>query len=337
MDNRITKRRLSDFFAYEWFAVILAVLLFIAGWEVLYSFIKVTPTPGQSFKYYYDEGVTPAANTKLYDVTRYSISYDVLLYSSESVSEEYDILSDRIPVAEGDVIFANASKEVKLEDLTTGNYCRAKMVIDSYWVFSLDELLSSAQNYLKSTFFKDEYKSIALSDNEYTADKIDDNKVRQVFLERQKGDNRFRTNAQKEQGILKEKERVSRLCLEVCDFGFFMNYAKTECPELLYRYTKYEQAYYIAKNENNSSDIQTFEPAYNNNLSVRNMAPYGINLSALKGGTNASELVRLEGKDNSDGVVMMAFDFVREQPHLQYETISFMNSIIRECSNILDK
>ena len=339
MDNRITKRRLSDFFAYEWFAVVLAVVLFIAGWEVVYGFIQVTPTVGQSFKYFYDEGVTSATNSRLFDITYESMSYDVLQFTSEGVSEEYDILIDRIPAGDGDAIFTNSSKEVALEDLATGHYNRAKMVVDSYWAYSLDELLTSAKDYLKGTFFKDEFKGATLADNEYTADKIDMEKVRQVFLSRQKDDNRFRTNAQKEEGIKKEYDRISKLCVEVSDFAYFMNYAKTECPELLYRYTKYEQAYYIAKNEGDKRDLEAFESAYNLHLSdpSKNNAPYGINLSALKGGKNASELVRLEGKDNADGVVMMAFDFVREQPHLQYETISFMNAVIRECSNILDK
>ena len=55
MDNKLTKKRLSDFLAYEWILTIIIAVAAIVVWELVYTMSAVRLTVGQAFKYYYDE------------------------------------------------------------------------------------------------------------------------------------------------------------------------------------------------------------------------------------------------------------------------------------------
>lgn len=340
MDNKITKKRLSDFFAYEWIAIIVAIVIFIVAWEMLYALCEVKLSVGQKFKYYYDKGVVSANSSTFYSRVVDGLSYDVISVGRETISAERDVLSDRLSIGEGDVIFTNSTENVDANKLTEDLNVRSKLIVDTCGVYHLEELLLEGQKYLKSTFFFDQYKTLDLGVQEYTKDKIDQAKVKKVFLERMKGDNRFRSQEQKETGIKQELKRVEDLCKEIVDFGVFMNYAREHDAQsqekILYRYTMYDQAKQIAKNLGDERRVAEIEEYQKIHLAVGNRqnAPYGINLNALRGGkTNASEFAHLEGKDTAENIVMMVFNFSLDQPHLQYETITFMNMIIRDCTN----
>ena len=64
---------------------------------------------------------------------------------------------------------------------------------------------------------------------------------------------------------------------------------------------------------------------------------YGINIGALDqlgDGIDASKIVQLKHLENEDdnlakNVVLMAFNFKSYQPHLQYESLSFVCSTIQ--------
>jgi hypothetical protein len=248
-------------------------------------------------------------------------------------------LDKRLEIREGDVIITDSANDVEDDKLTRGNNVRARLVADSFGAYSLDKLLEDAKSYLKNSFFRDEYKGQELGAQEYTADKIDQAKLRKVFLDRMKNDNRYRTDAQKQEGIANERARIEQLCKEVCDFGKFMEYAKTQSPELLYRYTIYDQALKIAKNAKDTNNVKKIENYLDNVKKYHPElinAPYGINLGALKGGKSPSEFFTTKNAETAENVVLMVFDFRPYQPHLQYETISFINTIIRECSDILN-
>lgn len=339
MDNKITKKRLSDFFAYEWIAIIVAIIFFIVAWEMLYALFEVKLSVGQKFKYYYDSGVVSSNGSSFYERVIDGLSYDVVSVGRESINKDGDVLNDRLSIGEGDVIFTNSTENVDDSKLTEELNVRSKLIVDSCGVYHLEELLSAGQNYLKTTFFFDQYKTQNLGVEEYTADKIDQAKVKKVFLERKKGDNRFRSQEQKDAGVKLELKRVQDLCKEIVDFGVFMDYAiehdKNNEEKILYRYTMYDQAKQIAKNAGNDRRVKEIEEYQEMHLAVGNRynAPYGINLNALRGGeTNASEYAHLEGKDTAENIVMMVFNFSLDQPHLQYETITFMNMIIRDCT-----
>ena len=89
MDNKITKKRLADFLVYEWIAVVMAIVLFIAGWEVVFALVNVKPSVGQRFKYYYDMGISTANDKELYNFDNTDTSnYDCVIDTSSATVEE---------------------------------------------------------------------------------------------------------------------------------------------------------------------------------------------------------------------------------------------------------
>ncbi len=43
-----------------------------------------------------------------------------------------------------------------------------------------------------------------------------------------------------------------------------------------------------------------------------------------------------DGSVTAEGIVIMVFNFVEQQPELHFESISVINAIVRACSTILD-
>lgn len=339
MDNRVTKRRLSEFLAYEWIMIIIAIVGAILVWELVYTMTSVRLTVGQQFKYYYDQNISTVVDKSLYDSlwneNRKVFSYDVIELNTESLTSDYNVLSVRLSIQEGDIIITD--KKAPKEGATDKSV-RSKTIVDGFSVYALTDLLSDAKTYLRDNFFKDEYSEKAFEELDFSnSGLIDDSKVFSVFVERMAGDNRFRSEEQKLEGFELEKERIYSLLKEVNDFDTFIKYAKSSKPELLYNYKKYEQAYQTALEQNKTSDIELYEKW----LSEQEEKAYGINVEFLSGGkSNPSAYFKMKSDDDKQvtdakDVVIMAFDFLKEQPHLQFETIAFFNTVIRECSDIL--
>lgn len=336
MDNKITKKRLSDFIAYEWVAIVVVIAIIVAGWEVFYALFSVRLTPGQKFKYFIDYNVTISNGVELHQISTSNFSYDVLESGSEwlsnaGFSDSFNLLEDRLRSYDGDIIFTDS---LAVDKPTKKLNVRSKSLVDIYNVYSLNKLLSDARTYVRDNFFADEYKNQAIETISYTEDKIDNQKLEQVFLARMKGDNRFRTAEQKSLGVESEKQRIAQLCKEITDFAKFIDYANTQKPELLYRYTRFEQSVQVAINDNNEADRIQAEQNYQRELNYRPNEPYGINLEHLTNGTvNPSRYFKAGDNVDAKHLVLMLFDFRIIQPHLQYEAISFVNSIIREFSS----
>ena len=328
MDNKITKRRLSDFLAYEWILTLIVAAAVIVAMELIYTVSAVRLSVGQNFKFYYDQNLytyeNPAAN--LYDLLDVKLgengktfSYDVLQVDSETLMSSYNVLTTRLSVQEGDVIFTSLNEE---EDGTR----RAKTIVDGdgYYVYRMDKLLSDAEEYL-ANFLKDGETDV------YDVENYDEAKIRALFDTRMKGDNRFRTEETKAQGRQDEIARINKLVNEVKDFKRLMDTGEEK--GLFFRYTKYEQAA-----ETDGTRDERYITAYEREKTEgRENAVYGFNISALTGGgKDTSAYFKIAGNTDAKDVVLMAFDFLTYQPDLQFETISFINTIVREFSNFLD-
>lgn len=317
MDNKVNKNRLSNFLSYEWITMIIVILVAIFALEFVYTVTATRATVGQQFKFYIDETVS-ADTEEFYSTLDYKISengktfsYDVLSLSAETLTSSNNMLSARLSIQEGDVIFTDAS--------TSGDNgsSRAKTIVDDCPIYTLDKLLSDAENYLSDFMAGGE---------------LDDELIISHFNERMKHDNRFRSEKEKEIGRSLEIERIYKLKNEVNDFRKILS---SENENLFFRYTKYE---YISSEKPNDSYYQKM---YEKEISEgRISARYGINISELTydavGKTDVSRFFRSQNTGTAEGVVVMVFDFLQYQPDLQFETISFINSIFRTCSNFLD-
>ena len=196
MDNKLTKKRLSDFLAYEWILTLIVAVAAIVLWELVYTVSAVRLTTGQSFKYYFDENVSSLGDGAFYTMLSDDVfSYDVKELSSEQLTSKYNVLSTRLSVYEGDVIFTDTVEN-------ESQPVRAKTLADSYG-YNYERLLSDAEEYV-SQF--------------YTGGKLDDGKIQAHFNERAR--KRVYKNALKsgEISVADEIRRIEKLEKEIADF-----------------------------------------------------------------------------------------------------------------------
>lgn len=293
--------------------MIISFIAIIFVWELIFQVASVRVTMGQTFKYFVDYTVTinnESSFQQLLVDEKALDSLNILKLDRETLDKENNVLFTRLELKDGDVIFTD---KVKDED----GYARAQAIIDNGYVYTLDRLLSDAENYLES--FK-------------TNGEFDDAKIQANFLQRMSRDNRFRTEQEKADGIVAEKARILRLSSEVQDFRYLLS----QDDELFFRYTRFEQTYEIAIEENKLGYLKNIEFEKNNG---RENARYGINLGKLKGNANKKSIASyfsVTGEQGAENVVLMAFDFFNNQPNEQFEVITFINSIVRSCSNIFE-
>ena len=327
MENKITKKRLSDFLSYEWIVMIIIAVVAIFGLEIVYDATSVQLTAGQSFKYYYDTSVAPVSNNEFVNqlIERNTFSYDVIKLNTESLDAENNVLTSRLSIQEGDVIFTDIKGIDKTEtynEVEYPAYVRAKGHVDStsYVMYALDDMLNDAKTYLTNNFIKD--------GQEISIANIDDAKVEKVFRKRMKGDNRFRKESQIKKGIEAERLRIEKLVENVIYFESFIN--NPQYQSALFKYRRYEQVY-------NRSTTDESKELYGSWLAEQEEKIFGINIGALDeigDGVDATKLLQLKSPENkedklSKNVVLMVFDFKSYQPHLQYESLSFVCSTIQ--------
>ncbi len=298
--------------------MIATVVAVIFLFELIFTMFGVKPTTGQYFKVYYDINFSSSNENSLkleqMISAKGALSYDVLKTDYEVLSSEANYLDTRLSVYEGDVIITDCAKKDE-EDVT--QTARTELLIDTYSIYTIDGLIKDAKDYL----------------NKFTTDgALDDEKIYEYFLARMKKDNRFRTQEEKEAGKLLEKQRIEKLYNDVAELEYFLANASEDC---FYRYTKYT----VRVNNTTGETKANYEKALQNEIdNGREDAIYGINLGALKEGegeTKASEYFKANGNDTAKDAVLLVFNFLSEQPDLQFEGISFIATVLRECSNII--
>ncbi len=330
MDNKITKARISNFFSYEWILLIAIAVAGILIWELIYTMAGVRLTTGQEFKYYYDETVIGRQAQVLDDELgeAKTLSFDVLNRSYEALNDTMNVLSTRLSVQEGDAIFTDCEPDKKAEDLKENEYNtnRANDIIDGYNMYSYDKLVEDAENYLKG------FLPAGSTDSALVYANLDQAKIKANFNKRLGRDNRFRTEAEKVKGIEMEKQRIEQLCEEVTFLKGILEYDKTLSADdsLFYSYKKYEQA----SNVQDDFDEKKYE-----DLMDKEPQRYGLKMEKLVGGKTIGNYVttRKASTASAEYVVLIIFNFRTYQPDLQYETISFVNYLIRTFSNLAEQ
>lgn len=335
MDNKITKRRLSDFFSYEWIAILAVIIAVIIVWEVVYTMLGVKLTYGQKFCITYDEYVDTSFNEDIVQVAygKKAFSYDVLAINKEGMSAGIDNeLFTRYQTHEADVVIASA-KERKSSD--GSSFRRANSIIENMEVWSYEKAVTDGDAYL-SAFIKDEVTRIQGYDIEraYTVGELDDAKIDASFISRMKKDNRFRSDSEKEKGKLLERQRIYKICEEVA----FAKTLLSGYDELFYTYVRFEQSYEQSVTIRDNELISKYErdlatvKANNLRLYGKERLSYGIRTDKLEGSSFYSPADFFTAYGSKKEVVLMAFDYMKDQPHLQFESLSFMNTMVRTCS-----
>ena len=336
MENRLTKKRLANYLSYEWLGIVATVVAAVFLIIILYNAVAVKLTVGQHFKYYFDENINAdSVNSVTYLITKGKggntvLSYDVLSFTEETLVSGNNVLSTRIQIQEGDVCFTDVNSSATSK--------RACTIIDVGYVYSYDKLFSDGKKYL-AIFLADPSKSETEDMLDYN--NLDEGKIKAHFRERMKNDNRFRTEEQKLAGEQQEIERIKTVCKDLTDLKILLEYddeLRQGGDSLFYDYIYYEQTY----QNTHSQEAQTrYESAKQSNIDLygRERLRYALKLEKLEGGEGkktVNEYFRLKDRATSKDVVLITFDFWSYQYDLQFETVTFVNTIVRDFSTILD-
>ncbi len=324
MDSKINKKRLSNFFQYEWIILAIVIAVAILIMELLYTVLAVRLTVGQQYKIYYDENVysvgSAFSDSLGYDTSDSVFSYDVLDFSTEILSSDFNVLATRLSVYEGDMIFSDIkTDDSSEEDMSWNN--RANILIDNGYICSFDNLLKDAKEYI--TQFLNSGDEISVSN-------LDEKRIEEYFLIRQKNDNRFRTDKEKEEGKKLEVERIKSLVLTYLYFDKAYEYGKAN--DWFYSYKKYTYSINAYKED---QYYQEYLDAYKD----QNTENYALNVYKLsenhQGKHPVEDYVTLSGTTSSENVVLMVFDFIKEQKDLQFESLAVINRLIQNCSGYM--
>lgn len=311
MDAKVTKKRLSDFLAYEWIAIIVVAIAAIMAWETVFSVAAVRLTPGQTFTFVYDRNVK--SNDRFFaELSDGVFSYDVIggVYY-ESADYDDSVLYAKIDTDMIDVLITDS-----LGDQTV----RAKTVIDNRRIYSPITLCEDALSY---------------AERFYNGEEIDEQTVKTYFTERMKKDNRYRSEEARKQGVKDEIKRIEDLKARA---ETLLSVFSVADERLFYKYTRFEQTYNNAQNSNKEEYAALVE---NEKTNGRENFVYGINAGILTGGEHdPSEYFMLKSSetDTAENVVILILDQKQidgyENP-LFYEAVSFLYQTIKLCSNFI--
>ena len=326
MDNRFTKKRVANMISYDWIKMVVLVVAIVFLWVLAFTIGSPRASKGQTFGIFYFHGgdYRYSANpTELGENMKKEgvFSYDVLDFNVREIGETYaEILLTSNSVQEGDVMIT-VDHPKGIEELNSP----FRILIDGYGEIFYDyyDLIADAKEYCLANGF------VYANNGTYL---LNEQKITEYFVERMQKDPRFRDeNSQRyKDGIQGEIERIKR----VWNNAVMLEDCLTAHPEIKYSYLRYTQSSLV------DASALDEELVANEKEKV-----YGINLGRLTGGQQVItsdfyyNLYDEEGKvigSSAEGIVLCVYDYYVYQPHLQFETLSFVNSIIAKYSNFLN-
>lgn len=329
MDNRITKTRLGNLLSYDWLKIIAIIIAIALVWSLAFTTGAPRASVGQTFglfTYAPDFEKAKDEGTLLSEAKADgAFSYDILDFNVRSMQKDYyaTIMTAANSVQEGDIFVTSDFAETQEK-----NQSPFRSFVDGYGsvVYDLDALVSDAKSYALSN-------GIVQKDGEYT---VDDAVVASKFAERMKKDPRFRnTQSQKyADGLKSEKERM----ISVWNNAVILENVLKNHPELRVNYRMFDQTINaIDEADREKSDYYKY-------WQEETEKTYAINLGKLTGGKEGitslySRQIEVEGEDpvvSADGVVLCVFNYKEFQPDLQYETLGYINYMIKKYSDFAD-
>ena len=115
MDNKITKRRLSNMLSYDWIFILVVVVVACVAWSLIYTMAGVRLSAGQTFNIQYYYTVSASKSGELADdlEEKNVFSYDVIGgVGTEALDEKYgaQILQARASPTRGTSWSSTASR-----------------------------------------------------------------------------------------------------------------------------------------------------------------------------------------------------------------------------------
>lgn len=329
MDNKITRARLSNLISYDWVKIVAIIAAIALIWGLAFTIGAPRASVGQTFglfTYAPDFGVAESESETLARAKKNgAFSYDILDFNTRLLERDYysTVMTAADSVQEGDIFITS-----DFSDTVESKTSPMRSFVDGYYssCYDYDSLISDAKEYaLQNGVYED--------NGSYY---INENRVAALFSSRMERDPRFRNKKSEKyrNGLESEAERIKSVWNNACLLEAVLN----AHPELRVEYRAFTQTL------DNLGEEEREESYYYDWWLGFEEKTYALNLGKLSGGENdvthyySREILNEKGELESvvaDGIVMCVFNYKTEQPHLQYETLGFINYIIGFFSDFL--
>lgn len=302
MVDKITKKKLKNFFIYDaWKIVVLSAILCVV-FVLIFNFVSKKPSDGQDFKMMLDDDIVMGTGIdSLFEdlfTTKASeggFSYEMLkgetmyMYNTEENPEEYLLGSVYGELYYDDVVIMGETLYLKY--------------------LSMGGAAADINEYIKDA------KCFLLDNGLCNTDGVfDEQRVNEYFDKTRKGDSRFRTKAEKEQGRKDELDRLKGI--------WFMATSLESC---------FEQHPELLDDEREGT----------NEIGKKVNGRYALHLGALDGGiygniTSVFSRVEIDDSGNTsyvaDGIYVAIGKNKEENGDLYYEMLAVLYQLIENYS-----
>ncbi len=234
MDAKITKQRLGRMLSYDWLKIVATIAAVIFAWAVIFTTTATRITAAQKFTVVNYTGNVILERTNFYNAYEKSFSdgvfsHEVLELSQLDVTAEEKYASalmlTRTSIAEGDVILVADIPDPKASYEKDG-----QTLHDSYlqsFVRQYGQMLYDLDPNAEDGFFKkmERYLNAYYTGGDYTSGTLNEDAVEKDFRARIKKnkDKRYKKEAQIEQGIAGDVERIEKYSAALTEFYRYLN------------------------------------------------------------------------------------------------------------------
>jgi len=299
---------------YDWLKIIISIIAGIVVWSLLFTTTSTRLTTGESFQVvlYDDVADNTGGQTFLSKVKKEGyLSYDVLessvnrIQGAGNYSAAY-MLSVRMSTHEGDVIIADATPGEPKEEGKDPEPSKMQTIVDNgAYLITVDNYLAAAEKYL--------------SDNGFIKDgEIDEKKAESYFLDVRVPSARnyrrtYTTEEKKKQGVKDEIARIKKIKESLDSVKSAIEKAKAADKDFLWYGER---------------------PVYENGEKIgTEKVAFGFDLAKLSDNGNISDLWVKTSTGSADGLVLGVFNFGSYQYDMQFESLSFIDYLIRTYSS----
>ena len=326
MDAKITKERLSRMLSYDWLKIVGTIVAAILVWSLIFSMSATRITPAQQFTAINYFGNVGTINTNFSKTLSNAYTNDVFSSEVLKITEvdvggnaEYGatLIETRMATSEGDVVFVpnilNEEYEYELNgEKVYDTYLQNLVGAYSYRIMKLDlddedGFFNRMERYLNHYY-----------DGNYAAGTLNEEAVREDFLARIKKnkDKRYKKEAQIEQGVADDIERIQKYRDGLVEFYGYLNSGLVELETT----TVYDYG--------NGGKV-LIEGVYSINLCPNSDQMPNLNKVAAYLKTVQSEEGETQNVICADemNVALLNFDDVEEG--FEYESLLYVNYVIR--------
>lgn len=235
MDAKITKKRLSRLFTYEWIKIAAIALAFIFGWLVIFELTETRIRPSQKFtvfNYTQNRTLTNDVSKRLERVLNEDVfSAEVMELEYHDLSQSdmytYQTLISMFSVSEGDIMLVPNITNSGSVPTTEGSGENGRYTCPESLVVPYREYVTNLSDTEEGGYF---YELIQFLNTYYTQgwehpESIDEGKIESDFRARVKEsrDKRYRRKSKLEAGVKAEIARIKKYRDALEKFYAFMD------------------------------------------------------------------------------------------------------------------